>query len=492
MHKFLKKVLGPWSIVLGLFLSACAADWDPVYFSSASPSTTAEPPAGSGSDVPVSARCSLQLTAKLCVKIKGDKLEAGLKPDDPLCADTPPIPMEIAGEKITLKGSEFPDVQVEIDIKGVKTPLTINGKGIGDGSKNIGQGTWTPEGDILIKNFSFFVNVLGVSGEITGLNLTTDEAKEVENLPAVKGSPAGADGAITLVTATKLGHLFEAADKYLLGASLQSVFEGKIDPPLSDCAMKDAGTKQIRIVKTRLDPAGIVTEEPLPEGNILAVSKGAYIARSAEDVGPSFEETQRFKATYLGSKAVSVAIPGRIGPFYFKVEGKSKRSLKSQQSIRFQVTFRPTLNETLKPGTVSEKFRFGSDLFYLRGVALKAGAKPTLNRVDDKGETTAANVDSVILNTVSAPAASIKDYFRCAKITCEEREAVTECKKCGIPNITGCQLLPVNTSGTPLEEVNAECKPKSAENLPAVSLEFSGNAASIIPSKQMIVIQNRG
>jgi len=157
------------------------------------------------------------LTAKLCVKIKGEKLEAGLKPEDPLCADTPPIPMEIEGEKITLKGSEFPDVQVEIDIKGVKTPLTLNGKGTGDGSKNIGQGTWSPEGDIVIKNFSFFVSVLGVSGEITGLNLTTDTAKEVDNLPLVKGSPAAADGSITIVTATKLGHLFEAADKYLLG-----------------------------------------------------------------------------------------------------------------------------------------------------------------------------------------------------------------------------------------------------------------------------------
>ncbi len=477
---------------LTIFIGCAGEDYHPVYFPTQSSSATPPSTNNKQPNISSSARCALKLTAKLCVKIKGEKFETGLDPAKLLCADTPEIPFEIEGEKILLKGSDFPDIHVDIDLKGVKTPLTINGKGTGDGSQNTGEGTWTPEGDIEIKNFSFFINVLGVSGEISGIDLTTGETKTLEYLPPQKGSPAAPDGSILLVAATTVGHLFPKADEYLLKASLQASFEGKISPPLSDCAQTESGVKNIRIVKTHLDATGMMTEEPLPDGNILEISKGTYIAQGPQDVGPSFEETAHFKATNLSKKPVKVELPSHIGPFYFDVEGKSKRSLAPNQSIRFVITFRPTQNDTPQPKMIKEKIYFGADRFFLSGMALKAGGRTAVNQIDDAGQTTASNVDAVLLSAVSAPAAQMKDYFRCQKIRCDAGEKVTQCKRCEMPDVSGCKLLPINTLGTPLEEVHADCKPNETKNIPAVSLELSGSPTTLTPSKQTVIIQNNG
>ena len=482
-----------FTILIITILVGCAGpDYTPVYF----------PAPGGSNPPPAAARCVLQMTSKLCVKIKGEKLEAGIKPDDLICADAPPIPIEILGEKTFLKGSDFPDIQVEIMVKGVKTPMTMNGKGATDGSKNIGEGSWTPEGDIEIKNFSLFFNVLGANGEVPNLTWTTGLTKEVEGLDSLKGSPIGPDGKIKLVTSTILGHLFEAADKYLLGASLQASFEGKVDPPLSQCITASGdGEKQLRIVKLRLDSSGKLSEEALPGRNVLEVSQGTFIAQSPQDVGSSFETRASFKAIHEGDKPINIQLPARVGPFYFEAEGRRNRTLQPNASFKFSVIFRPTHNDTPKAGTIKQTFRLGMDNFFLSGVALEPAGRPSVHRVDESGQTIAANIETVILNPLFVPATTAKNFFKCQKIQCEPfdsaqgkgHESITQCTHCTPPEVQGCALKPINTAGKPIEEVDSACKPLYPGSSPLMALDLSGS--SQIPleaSKQILTIRNTG
>ncbi|MDO8526338.1 MAG: hypothetical protein Q7T03_01465 [Deltaproteobacteria bacterium] len=490
----IKRFLASLLVLAGL--GACAGpDYTPVYFPGADGNTTPKKtPSEKESPSTSLAHCALQLTAKLCVKIKRGKDEYGVKPEEAICADTSAIPIEINGNKISLKGSDFPDIQVQVNIRGVQTPMTINGKGSGDGSKNLGEGTWTPEGGIAIKNFSFFINVLGVSGEIPSLELTTGAARKVPDLEDIQGTLAGTDGKIRIVTSTVLGSLFEAADKFLLGASMQATFDGTVSPALSECAKSNPNQKkQIQIVKLQLDPTGQLSEESLPGGNILEVSKGTFISQGPQDIGPSFEGKSSFKATNTGDKALNILLPAHLGPFYLTTEGKTVKTLSPKSSFKFQVAFQPDHNDTPKAGPIKQSFPLGPDQFYLSGVALEPKGSSSINRADTSGQTTAANVDSIILKPLAVPASTVKGFFQCQKVECDKQEAITQCQKCTPPDTQGCLLLPINTKEKPVEEMTKDCKPANPESLPMMNLDLSGAGTSPVePIRQIVTLGNQG
>lgn len=454
----------------------------------------AKPSPGTSQKPSASANCVLHLTAKLCVKIKGDDIDVGTQEGKEVCADTPPIPIELQGDKAIIKGSDFPDIPVQVKLPSGNAPMTINAKGKSDGSKNIGQGFWTPDGEIEIHNFSFFFNILGLVGEIPGLNLTTNAARKLPQLPALSGSPADASGKITLVTGTTLGSLSPAADKFLLGASMQVVFAGTLDPTLSECSQNNPDQKrQITITKIRLNASGKLSEETLPEGNILEISQGTFIAQGPQDIGSDFETTAYFKATNNGDKPVNILIPGHLGSFYLTAEGKSQRSLSPKASFKFKVSFHPTTADTPKPGPIRQSLRLGIDAFYLSGIAMAPQGRTSVDKIDDNGKVQSANVDTLVLSPLSVPASSVKDFFKCQKIKCGDQDTITQCQKCSPPKLEGCNLLPINTSGKPVGEVSELCKPIQTDDMPMMTIDLAGSSQlPIKPSKQTVTIQNTG
>lgn len=480
---FLKKR----AILLLFFgLLGCAGeDYTPVYFPGAQ-SQEERPPAGADPSLS-GARCDLELTARLCVQIKGPNIEVGTDPAEPLCADTPPIPMEIDAERILLKGKDFPDIHVAVEVRGVDTPMTINGKGDGDGSTNIGEGSWTPEGDILIQGFSFFVNVLGMSGEIPNIDLTTDESKAVPNLPPLLGSAAQSSGDVTLVTATVLGPLFPPADEFLLGASLQASFEGTMTPPLSECAQPGETSRPIEIVKLRPAGADQFIEEPLPEGNILDISTGVLTAQGPQDAGTDFEGRAQFQATNQTSETLSLEFPFQIGPFYFLVEGETRTNLAPNQSAVFEIAFRPDSAIAPEPGVIEERWRAGGASFLLRGTALPREGRLAANQANESGQTDRADIEALSFGTLAVGAVPVRGYFRCETIACEEGEAVTGCQPCAQNGGGSCSLRTINAQDRPLEEVNENCQPLYPDSVPQMNVR-----ASVQPARQIVAFQNEG
>lgn len=396
-----KKMKNIASILLTLLaLSGCAGeDVNPVYFpgvgAETKPSEAATPNTAAPKGDLV---CQLELTAKLCVKVKGENIG-----EVSTCSETPPIPFHIEGEKVRLKGSEFPDIQVKISIKGVDTPITLNGHGTGEGTDNIGEGTWTPEGDLKINNFSFYINVLGTTAEVPGLTITTGAVEALPDLEAITGKPVQADGTTTLVSGLVLGSLFEAADKYLLGASLQATFDGKFTPPLAECITSVQGENALRIVKLRSEGEGNFVEEPLPNGDILEVSSGTFVAESPQDTGDSFTATSLFKIINDGNKPMDLQIPAEVGPFYFETKGISKVTLQPKHEFRFGIDFRPTLETAPKAGAISTRLVLGGKLFHLNGVALARAGKIEVDLLDSAGQPLAVNRESLTLPELDLP-----------------------------------------------------------------------------------------
>lgn len=480
----------------GLFTGCAGEDYTPVYFPGADgadgnvqPGSSKKPKLPAGS-----AQCTMNLEATLCVTIKNRDFEVGADPADPLCSETPPIPFELNGETIVLSGKEFPDINVHVNIKGVDTPMTINGRGDGDGLDNTAKGTWTPDGEIDLKGFAFYINVLGMSAKLPNFDLTTADTRETKFLEAVTGSPIDDAGNVRIVTATTLGHTFDAADKFLMGASMQAVFEGTFSPTLADCAGEEEGSApDIVITKLHLTPSGELIEDNLPGENILEISNGTYIAESAADIGPSYEAAAYFKLTNNGSESIDILMPAQKGPFFFYVEGQTRRTVRAGGSIRFQAAFRPNKKNISGPGEILETLRFGRSLFRLKGVALLPGGNTDIDRVDNSGNVTASDIDQLTLSPLSVPASSVKRYFRCEKKTCAEHETLTRCRVCTLPDVQGCALYAINTEQNPLEEVGADCKLLHPEALPMISLNLSEtDQLPLTPAGQAITVRNTG
>lgn len=473
------------AICIALIFAACSGgDYTPLYFPP--PGDEKEkPPTPSESDG--GRQCTISFTSQLCVSIKGDNVEVGVKEDDSLCAEVPAFPIHIAGNKVIIKGSEFPDIAAEGH--GLPAPIMINARGDSDGSSNIGEGTIDATSNISIENFSLFIVALGIVGEIPDLTLTTAAAQELPALPTLTGAPPDASGAMTLVTGTVLGHTIDAADKYLMGASLSASFTGSVTPPLTQCGGE--GEKTIEVQHLKIDTDGSQRESPLADGSLMEVSGGTYIAEGASDIGERFETTAKFKIKNVSGKPQSLQIPTRIGPFFLRSIDPLTRKLGGGQSFILDVTFRPTASD--KPGTMVMPIAIGTDQFSLVGIALSKDGDASVNQIDDTGKVTAPDVDEINMGEASVPANTKRAFFKCVKITCGDTKAVTSCGACTDPESMPCELLGLSTTGKPLGEVDTKCNPIDPNAVPLYTIDLKGSSSvSLAGYKQVLAIRNRG
>ncbi len=484
-RRYLAFVLIALSFIWALLGGCAGEDYTPVYFPP--PEDEGAGPAPSVSDA--SRHCTLSFTSQICVTIKGENIEVGLSGDDALCAEVPAFPIHISGNAVTLEGSEFPDIDVEGH--GLPAPITINARGDGDGANNVGQGTVDQSGNITIEGFSFFIVALGIVGEVPGLTLTTGSTEELDYLPAMSGSPPDASGAMTLVTATKLGHIIDAADEYLLGASLTAAFRGKVTPPLTQCG--GDGERTIEVSKVVISADGQQTESAIPEGRIMEISPGTFIAETSADIGPRYEAGAKFRVRNTGNKAQQLAVPPRKGPFYMNsTMTPLTGTLAPNQAFMLDVTFRPTQSDSA-PGQIIENISIGPDQFQLTGVALDQSGSASVNVVGDDGFVTAPDVDEVDIGDASVQAGAERRFFLCTEIECGGVKSFTACEECADPATMPCELLAVSTEGKPLAEVDGQCSLLHPDAAPLYTIDISGSAdISVSAHKQVLALRNKG
>ncbi|MBI4125868.1 MAG: hypothetical protein HY465_00085, partial [Deltaproteobacteria bacterium] len=435
------------------------------------------------------AACTIIFTSQLCVMLKGDNVDVGTNPEDPLCVEVDPFPLHISGTTITMDGSEFPDVPFEGH--GLPAPIMINGKGEGTGKENVGSGTIDGAGNIAIENFSIFINALSLSAEIPDLTLTTGTTSELPDLPALTGKVPDPSGAMTLVTGTVLGSLFEAADEVLMGASLTASFTGAIEPTLSSCSGSQ-GERSVEVTKIAIDTNGAQTETSIPEGKRMEVSNGTYIADTPDDVGPSYEATTTFRVTNTSSKSIALKLSPQVGSFFLDSLDPLTRTLEPQQSFLLKVTFRPRAG-VVEPGEVHESIMIGQDLFELTSIAREAGGTAEVDVVADDGSIAAGDVDTVDMGEMGVAATMERGFFSCQKVMCGNHDTFTGCTPCSDPTTEACELLPLANSGKPFGEVDAQCALLRPDDIPLFTIDLQGTAAMTIPGgRKVMALRNRG
>ncbi|MBI2346578.1 MAG: hypothetical protein HYV03_06825 [Deltaproteobacteria bacterium] len=474
--------------LVGLLCAGCPGpDFTPVYFPSAE--TGSREPAPSESPRPVA--CTVQFDARLCVAIKGEKVAVGTDPKDPLCADgLPPIPIEIDGGAVTIRGDRFPDLTIEGH--GLPAPITINGRGDTSGSDNIGAGIISSDGTIAIENFSIFVMALGHSGKIPDLTLTTGSVGPLGALPAVTGAPLDSAGNLGLVTGTILGSLFPGADEVLKGAALTASFSGTVAPALSACA--ETGQPAIfDATKLVVDQSGKEVGIALPGGNRLEVSAGTYIATEPTDVGPRFEATAKFRVVNNSDAPVPVQLTSVVGPFNIEAIGGPNQTVAPNGELIFRIRFRPDQETVKKAGEVEQPLRIGPDTFLLIGTAIEPQGHPTIDWLAADGSLVRENVDQVAVGEVIVAATTQHAYFQCAVALCGGTPLPASCKPCADHAGGACQLLAVGAGGIPVDEVTPGCQPANPNEREQLLINFGGDGVEpLVPTTQLLAIRNTG
>ena len=475
-----------YMLLAAMLIAGCVGeDYTPVYFPPPEEQADLGPQPGESVG---GWECTLSFTSQLCVTIKGENIEVGTDPEDTLCVEVAPFPIHISGSTVRIEGSEFPDIDVEGH--GLPAPITINGRGEGEGLGNVGQGAIDASGHITVEGFSFYILALGMVAEIPGLTLTTGGTEELPHLTAVIGSPPDAGGAMTLVSGTVLGHTFDAADTYLLGASLTAVFTGSISPTLTEC--QGGVAKSIEVKKLFIDENGWQTEVPIPDGKFMEISQGTYIAEDDSDIGDRYEAHAKFRVKNIGTKPVKYQIPPRKGPFHLSSLDPLTGTLNPQQSIILNAIFRPTMADA-EAGKIMESLSIGYDQFFLAATALAKSGQASVSVVDDQGQVSAPNVGGVEVGQAAVPANGERSFFLCRQIECNEEKAWTDCRECPDPTTTPCTLLTVSTEGRPLGEVDAQCNLIDPEAVPLLTIDLKGSSdVSLIAQKQVIAIRNKG
>ncbi|PIR16381.1 MAG: hypothetical protein COV46_08600 [Deltaproteobacteria bacterium CG11_big_fil_rev_8_21_14_0_20_49_13] len=433
--------------------------------------------------------CTVKFTAHLCVSIYGEFVKVGVDGEEPLCADIDPIPLEImGGTNIVVRGNTFPDVPFEGH--GLPAPITLNGKGNTDGVNNVGNGSIDESGNIEIEGYSFFINALGMVGEVPDLAFTTGSTEDLEGLGVIEGSPLTDDGKLTLVIGTKIGHLFPAADEKLYGASLSAIFEGEVSPSLSQCKGGDSKPQSTFVTKIVLDDTGHQTEAMLPGLNSMEIGK-AYISQGSQDIGPDFESSAKFRIVNATAKPISIDIPQIQGPFMFEaLQGASlKQELPSKRPLILKVTFHPEKNNVEGPGEISRMLMLGPDVYQLVGEAMSPSGKMLMDVEDADGRFQQAS-DTLKLGEVAISTTGRREFFSCRIIKCDGAEKLSQCIPCVDVLLNICQLLSVDKNGAPIGTVDPSCDPVgNAKDLFSIGL---GGQGGVTPSKRTIEIKNEG
>lgn len=472
-------------------ISACAGpDYDPVYFPIKEPAASeALPPEKKPDEGIAVGSCTVNFKSELCVIIYGESVQVGTEGEEPLCAELDPIPIEVnGGTNLILRGNTFPDIPFEGH--GLPAPIMINGKGTTDGSQNLGRGKVDQPGNITIEGFSFFINALGMVGELSDLTLTTGKTEKLEGLEEIEGSPLADDGKLKLVIGTTIGHLFPAADEKLYGASLQAVFEGTVTPQLSECKGSDSKPQSSFVTKLVVDENGRQTEAMLPGSTRMEVGR-VFISQGPQDIGPNFESSAKFKIINASAKAFDIDIPQIVGPFNIEATqgGPLKQSLPPKTPLIIKVSFRPTLENTPKEGEVSEILAIGPDVYQLVGEAVKPSAKISIDVEEEGGKFSQAG-DTVKLGDVEVSTAGRREFFSCKKINCNGVEKLTQCVPCVDVLINVCQLLSVDKNGSPVEAVDSKCQPENKNGRNSFSIGLGSDA--VVPAKRAIEVKNNG
>lgn len=480
-----------WALLLvALFLSACSGDdFMPRYFGGATEDDAAG--AVSAPATPIKGgSCTIKLSATLCVALKKGDWSVGTEGQEKKCAiDLPPIPIRIQGGKASIHGDEFPDIVVPSG-GGLPVPITINGKGKTDGKDNIGEGAVDAAGNMTLTNFSIFISALSASGKIPNVTLTTGAAEGSKDLPEIHGAPA-TGSTMTLVGSTVLGSVIPAADKYLLGATLQIIFKGTLSPKLSDC---DGGSSSmpttVQVTKITTDEQRRQHEQAIPSGTQMEVAGNILIPETINDVGTTFEASSKFRIRNISKQAIPLQIPPVLGAFRIKaLTGDLTQSLPSQQAIVIQVTFKPDIKT--KAGTVQESLELGSDFFTLIGVAKEQRGIPNVHVMDVTGKVSTDDTDTIRFPDVAVAAFSREAYFQCTSLQCNGVASPTQCQPC--VDVAGgqCQLLPVDGNTLPLGEVDGNCTPLRPKAKESQGINFQAGTKTGAIS-QTIVIENNG
>lgn len=435
--------------------------------------------------------CIVQFHAELCVQIKGEKTSVGNTNDgeEKLCTSKfAPIPLEISGSKVVIRGDKFPEIVVEG--QGLPIPIIINGRGKSNGSSNIGAGTLLGNGDLTIEKFDVYVGALDSTGSIPNFLLTTGDAPAIEGMDRISGEAITPEGKLRLVGGTVLGKIFPSADEYLLGAGLLASFTGHIVPTIEECAGEVGRPTQIEVSKLIIDAQGSEVGAPVPNGSVLEVSNGTYISRDSTDIGAHFQSTAKFKITNITDQNLKISIPPRIGPFSIDSTSALNQSLSTDGSIILRVTFRPVQNLIEEAGKITETLQIGDDTLTLSGIALEPEGALAVDILDSRGNLLQAGASQADLGTIAVPASPQRAYMECQQQICGGGFLPIDCKPCSDVTSTTCQLYAVSEKGQPIDEVDKSCQAKYPNAQESLVINITSNSPNT--PFQIIAIRNTG
>lgn len=473
------------ALVLMCMAGCAGEDYMPVYFKPVPKDPDQQKPVTSISS---GAECNVSYTAQLCVAIKDKTLDVGTKEENKLCAEIPPFPMHVKGQEVTILGSEFPDV--DVTLKEYNLSLMLNGKGPTDGTKNIGKGEISADGNVIIQGFSFYIYALQQYGEVPNITLTTGETEKLEFLDAIKGSPPDVSGAMTLVAGVKLGQVLKGSEK-LMGASLTATFTGTLSPTFKECG-ESSEDKTIKLTEYQIDSKGVESEVPLQNDDLILVSTGTFMSRGPSDVGGNFEAKKKYKAKNTSKKTIKYQLPHILDPFYISSSHGLSGNIKPNGFIIIEISFRPDEKSSSR-GKNEKTLMIGTDAYTLSGIALTASGKPSLDTIGNSGETDREKISDLELAGLALPANPKQEYFECKEISCSDSKAYSGCKPCHDPSGGTCVLLQTGQDKKPLEERDDKCKLINPDAIPLLILDLKGSAkAEVTFTKQVIGLRNKG
>lgn len=249
----------------------------------------------------------------------------------------------------------------------------------------------------------------------------------------------------------------------------------------------------VEIYKLIINLDGRQIEVPIPNGQTLEVGSGTFIAMDETDVGPKYTATSKFKIANTGSKSVNISIPRQLGAFSFSSTTKLELSLAPNQSMIITITFRPTVDTVSEGGKVSEEFLIGDKTYSVTAEAVESSGRTAVNVINDSGGLEMANTSSLAFGEVGLSAQALKKFFKCSQISCNGDLMVTNCSPCLNVTDNSCELLTVNKSGEPVNEVNDSCAPATRDTDPAREINLSGtDVTNSKVSKKVVELLNTG
>lgn len=267
--------------------------------------------------------------------------------------------------------------------------------------------------------------------------------------------------------------------------------EDEDTPPSETKKPEDTVSEALTVTKLLTGEDGRQIEISIPEGRLLEVGNGTFIAKSETDIGPKFASVAKFKITNTGNSTINLDIPRDLPPFLITSMNELKLKLAPKQFLIITVTFGPTGSNAGKAETISKTLKIGVTEYQLRGIALERTGIATVNTIDNSGKITTSAVESVIFPSATLSSHPLRRFFKCDSIKCGDNSRATNCMNC-LDNTAGdCQLLPINREGLPVDAVDSSCKPITRDTTPQSEINLTNVDVSDV-QKKIIEIINSG